>query len=295
MAYVDDLLITGNNDKFIDAFIKALSNRFSLKNLGRPHYFLGVEIIPTQSGLFLSQHKFVRDILERFDVAGAKPPPAPLSSTAKLQLNDGSPSTDATYYRRVIGALQYLNMTRPDLSFAINKLSQFMHKPTASHLQHLKRLLRYLKSTINFGLQLTKPSSYNLVTFTDADWGGNADDFTSTSAYITFFGGNPISWSSKKQRTVARSSTEVEYRAVAAATSEIMWLQNLLKELHVPLSKQPLLFCDNVGATYLCSNPVLHSRMKHISLDFHFVRTSSSWSSPCFSCFYKGSDSKHHD
>ena len=147
-----------------------------------------------------------------------------------------------------------------------------MHKPIASHFQQLKRLLRYLKGTINFGLQLNKPTSYSLVTYTDADWGGNADDYTSTSAHISFFGGNPISWSSKKQKTVARSSTEAEYRAVAAATSDVMWLCNLLTELQIQIPSQPVLFCDNIGATYLCSNPVLHSRMKHISLDYHFVR-----------------------
>ena len=134
----------------------------------------------------------------------AKPSPT-LSLAAQLKLHDGTPHTDATYYRRAISALQYLNMTRPDLSFAINKLSQFMHQPTQTYLQHLKRLFRYLKSTINFGIQLQKPVSLNLVTFTDADWGRNADDRTSTSAYIAFLGGSPVSWSSKKQRTVALS------------------------------------------------------------------------------------------
>ena len=119
---------------------------------------------------------------------------------------------------------------------------------------------------------MQKPVSLDLVTYTDADWGGNSDDCTSTSAYIAFLGGNPISWSSKKQRTVARSSTEAEYRAVATATSEVMWLNNLLFELHIPQLKPPVLLCDNIGATYLCLNPVFHSRMKHISLDYHFVR-----------------------
>ena len=272
LVYVDDLLLTGNDDNFLASFIHGLSSRFSLKNLGTPHYFLGVELVQHNSGLLLSQHKFIRDILERFDMEGAKPAPTPLSSTAILKLADGSPHTDATHYRRIIGALQYLNMTRPDLSFAINKLSQFMHQPTSTHLQHLKRLLRYLKSTINYGLLLQKSAKFELVTFSDADWGGNMDDRTSTSAYISFFGGNPISWSSKKQKTVARSSTEAEYRAVASAAAEVLWLKNLLHELHIPLSRQPLLLCDNIGATYLCSNPVNHSRMKHISLDYHFVR-----------------------
>ena len=123
LAYVDDLLVTGNNSQFLDSLIQSLATRFSLKNLGAPHYFLGVEIIPTSSSLFLSQYKFIRDILERFAMDGVKPCSMPISTTAKLQLHDGSASTDATEYRHVIGALQYLNMTCPDLSFAINKLS----------------------------------------------------------------------------------------------------------------------------------------------------------------------------
>ncbi|CAJ2670693.1 unnamed protein product [Trifolium pratense] len=147
-----------------------------------------------------------------------------------------------------------------------------MHKPTTLHLQHLKRLLRYLKNTINFGIMMQKSSTTNLLAYTDADWGGNADDRTSTTAYIIFFGGNPVSWLSKKQKTVARSSTEAEYRAVATSTAEIMWLTNLLGELGISSLAPPKLLCDNIAATYLCSNPVLHSRMKHISLDYHFVR-----------------------
>nr|KYP65844.1 Copia protein [Cajanus cajan] len=271
LVYVDDLLLTGNNNDFLHGFISALSSRFALKNLGAPHYFLGVEFIPIKSGLFLSQHKYIRDILEKFDMEGAKPAPTPLSPSATLQLHDGIATTEATYFRKIIGAVQYLTLTRPDLSFSINKLSQFMHKLTTLHLQHLKRLL-YIKHTINYGISLQPSSSFHLLAYTDADWGGNFDDRTSTSAYIIFFGGNPVSWLSKKQRTVARSSTEAEYRAVATATTELMWLTNLLTELNVPIGRPPLLLCDNVGATYLCSNPVLHSRIKHISLDYHFVR-----------------------
>jgi hypothetical protein len=272
LVYVDDLLLTGNDASFLNHFIQSLSNRFSLKHMGTPHYFLGIELVPSRTGLFLSQHKFIRDILEKFDMDAAKPTHTPLSTSTTLTLNDGTAAADSTLYRQIIGALQYLNLTRPDLSFAINKLSQFMHKPTSLHLQHLKRLLRYLKATLNYGILLRKSTAINLQAYTDADWGGNADDRTSTSAYLIYVGGNPVSWLSRKQRTVARSSTEAEYRAVATTTAEIMWISNLLSELHVPLVKPPLLLCDNVGATYLCSNPVLHSKMKHISLDYHFVR-----------------------
>lgn len=146
-----------------------------------------------------------------------------------------------------------------------------MHQPTELHVQQLKRVLRYLKFTINHGLKLTKPIHLKLHAYTDADWGGNHDDKTSTSAYIIYLGGNPVSWLSKRQRTVARSSTEAEYRSDANSTAEIMWLSNLLGELGIQ-SQIPTIFCDNIGTTYLCSNPVFHSRMKHIALDYHFVR-----------------------
>ena len=147
-----------------------------------------------------------------------------------------------------------------------------MHKPTHSHWTAAKRLLRYLKHTIFHGIHLRKNTPWALTTYSDADWAGNLDDRTSTSAYICFLGQNPLSWSSKKQRAIARSSTEAEYRSLANAASETMWIMNLLDELGYPLKRPPALLCDNLGATHLSYNPVDHSRMKHIQIDLHFVR-----------------------
>ena len=132
--------------------------------------------------------------------------------------------------------------------------------------------MRYLKGTLNYGIFFRKNTSLHLHAFADADWAGNFDDRTSTSGYIVFLGATPISWSSKKQKTVARSTTEAEYRAVATAAAELNWVTNLLKELNVNSTVIPTIYCDNIGATYLCANPVFHSRMKHIAIDFHFVR-----------------------
>lgn len=272
LVYVDDLIITGNDSSFLSGFIAAISRRFSVKDLGDLHYFLGVEVISTPKGLFLSQHKYIRDLLARTHMDSAKVVSTPLPTSGSLTLHDGSSSTNASDYRSVIGALQYLSITRPDIAFAVNKLSQFMHKPTANHWTAAKRLLRYLKGTIFHGLFLKRQTTPFLHAYSDADWAGNHDDRTSTTAYIVYLGGNAISWSSRKQRSVSRSSTEAEYRAVAATAAELLWLYSLLGELGVSITKAPVIYCDNVGATYVCANPVFHSRMKHIAIDFHFVR-----------------------
>jgi len=272
LVYEDDLLITGNSSSFIRQVIDSLSKRFSIKDLSHLHYFLGVEVIPTTHGIFLSQQKYIRDLLAKFKMEGIKDCVTPLSCTTRLMLNDGSPKVDASQYRSLIGGMQYLSLTRPDMAYAINKLAQYMHSPSQTHWTAAKRLLRYLKHTLTYGLFIRRSQPLSLTAFSDADWPGNCDDCTSVSAFVIFLGGNPVSWCSKKQRTVARSSTEAEYHSVASAAAEITWLTNLLQELHVSLPKPPRLMCDNIGATDLCVNPVFHSRMKHLALDFHFVR-----------------------
>ena len=172
----------------------------------------------------------------------------------------------------MIGALQYLSLTRPDISFAVNKLSQFMHCLTQTHWTATKRLLRYLKKTIFHGINIKETSSPTLTCFLDVDWASSLDDRKSTSAYVLFLGHTPISWSSKKQRAIARSSTEAEYRALATVVAESMWLLSLFQEMKFTLPRPPLLLCDNLSATQLSFNPVQHSRMKHIQIDIHFVQ-----------------------
>ncbi|KAJ9560019.1 hypothetical protein OSB04_005179 [Centaurea solstitialis] len=268
----DDIILTGNNEQFIAKFVHKLATRFSVKDLGYPSHFLGVELIPTSNGLFLSQHRHIHDLLTMQRMDGAKPVLTPLCSSEVLTLEDGTPKVDPTPYRKLVGSLQYLAFTRPDISFAVNKLAQFMHQPSQTHWQALKRLLRYLKGTVYHGLFLNKNSPIELTAFSDSDWGGVTTAGRSTTAYILYLGTNIISWKSAQQKSVSRSSTEAEYKALANAAAEIAWAENLLKELGLSMSAAPRLYCDNTGATYLCANPVYHSRMKHVALDYHFVR-----------------------
>lgn len=159
LVYVDDLIITGNKKHFVTHVVNKLSDQFSLKDMGSLHFFLEVEVISTHTSLFLSQHKYIHDILENTNMTGAKDVSTPLSTSQSLHLVDGTAIVDSTEYRRVIGSLQYLSLTHPNISFVVNKLSQFMHRPTVTHWTAIKRLLRYLKKTIFHGIHLKEISS----------------------------------------------------------------------------------------------------------------------------------------
>ncbi|CAA7042096.1 unnamed protein product [Microthlaspi erraticum] len=272
LVYVDDIIITGNSPPHISRFIASLSQRFSLKDLGTLSYFLGIEVTRTQNGLHLFQHRYIADLLHKLNMTNAKAVTTPMEASLSLTLLSGTALDDATEYRMVVGSLQYLSLTRPDIFFSVNKLAQFMHRPTNEHWKAVKRVLRYLSGTKSHDIFLHANNKPDLHAFTDADWAGNKDDYTSTSVYVVYLGSHPVAWSSKKQTGVARSSTEAEYRALAASTSEICWISSLLSELGLSSSSKPVIYCDNIGTTYLAANPVFHSRMKHIALDFHFVR-----------------------
>jgi hypothetical protein len=170
-----------------------------------------------------------------------------------------------------VGALQYLTLTWPNLAFAVNKVCQLLSAPTDVHWEAVKRIMCFVKGTVVTGQKFRKSPSTLLSIFTNADWVGCVDDQRSTRGFVVFFGPNLISWSARKQPTVSRSSTEVEYKALTNGTAEGVWLQSLLKELHVNQPRPPVLWCDNLGTTYLSSNPLFNARTKHIEVDFHFI------------------------
>ena len=201
---------------------------------------------------------------------GSKHIGTPLAQKHKLCL-DGGPLVDETNYRSIVGALQYLTLTRPDLSYAVNLVCQFMHKPGVLHLQAVKRILRYLRGTLDSVLRLLSRSFLSLYAFSDDDWAGCPDTHRSTNGSCVYLGANCISWSSKKQATISRSSAEAEYRAMAYSTADITWITYLLRDIGVRLATPPILFYDNASALAMTKNLLFHARTKHIELDFHFV------------------------
>ncbi|GKF24461.1 ribonuclease H-like domain-containing protein [Tanacetum coccineum] len=199
------------------------------------------------------------------------PSRTPVDTESKLG-PEGVPVQDPTLYRSLAGGLQYLTFTRPDLSYAVQQICLYMHDPREPHFAALKRILRYVRGTVDFGLKLYVSATTSLVGYTDADWAGCPSTRRSTSGYCVFLGDNILSWSAKRQHTISRSSAEAEYRGVANVVAETAWIRNLLRELHSPLSTATLVYCDNVSAVYMSANPVQHQRTKHIEIDIHFVR-----------------------
>ncbi|CAH9126696.1 unnamed protein product [Cuscuta epithymum] len=273
LLYVDDIIITGNSSSLVSSFITCIASHFAMKDLGDLHYFLGVQAVRNSKGVFLSQQKYVSDLLLRFHLHTLKSVRTPVATRTSLSLTDGELLADATEYRSMVGALQYLTLTRPDITYAVHLVSQFMHAPRTTHMLAVKRIFRYLQGTIDHGLWLQKSArSLCIFAYSDADWAGCPDTSRSTTGFAIFLGPNLVSWKSKKQPTVSKSSTEAEYRAIAYTVQDTLHIRSVLFELGYSIRDPVHLFCDNISASYLTANPVQHARSKHIQIDYHFVR-----------------------
>ncbi|KAM2012318.1 hypothetical protein ACFX1T_024197 [Malus domestica] len=271
LVYIDDLIVTGDNPEEITALKATLYSIFSIKDLSRLRYFLRIEMDQSPTGLFLNQQKYVLDLLEEANMMHCKPAKTPLPTNFKDETS-GIQLENASEYQMLVGKLIYLTITRPDIAYAVSFVSQFMHSPSCHHLQLVKRIIRYLKSLVSTGIFMQNNGHFTIEGYTDSNWAGNILDRKSTIGYCTLVGGNLVTWKSKKQFLVARSSAEAEYRAMASTACELIWLKSLLRDLEIISSKPILLHCDNQAAMHIVANPVFHERTKHIEVDCHFVR-----------------------
>ena len=276
LLYVDDIVITGSDSKGMHEVISELSLVFDMKDLGFLSYFLGLEVLKTKNGLFLCQTKYAKDLLIKTGMDTIRACNSPCLPHCQMTKDQGVLLADPTSYRSIVGALQYLTFTRPDIAYAVNTVCQFMTAPTDVHFAAVKRILRYLQGSIHKGLSYSSTgglnNAVNIKAYCDADWAGEVIQRRSTTGFVVYLGLCPISWQSKKQGSVSRSSTESEYRSLANTAAEISWIRHLLCDLKIRVPSTPLLKCDNLSALALASNPVFHSRIKHLDNDFHFVR-----------------------
>ncbi|XP_042056533.1 uncharacterized protein LOC121801150 [Salvia splendens] len=272
IVYVDDILISGSDVRGIEETKKYLQQHFVIKDLGRPKYFLGIEIAHENSGVSLSQQKYATDLLKETGLLGAKPVDTPMEVDPSVWDDSGEVLEDKAKYRRLVGKLIYLTVTRPDISFVVGLVSRFLDKPKQVHWDAAIRILQYVKKSPGNGLLFKKNVHLKIEGYSDADYAGSKPNRKSTSGYCTYLGGNPVTWRTKKQHIVARSSAEAEYRAMAHTATEMIGVKNLLGELGFTFNEPLPMHCDNHAAIYIANNPVFHERTKHIEVDCHFIR-----------------------
>ncbi|KAK3043577.1 hypothetical protein RJ639_002156 [Escallonia herrerae] len=232
LLYVDDMIITGNNEDEISRLKNDLSIRFEMKNLGEVGCFLGLEVERSEDGFFVSQKGYAKSLLERFSMGEAKEMATPMEPYLKLKKGEGQLLKDARKFRQLVGSLIYLTITRPDIAYPVGVISQFMQTPRTPHLDAAKRIMRYVKGSLGYGLMYKKGGNFLLSGFSDADWAGDENDRHSTTGYCFSMGSAAISWCSKKQPSVALSSTEAKYIAATMATQECIWLKRLISDIY---------------------------------------------------------------
>ncbi|RVW92020.1 Retrovirus-related Pol polyprotein from transposon RE1 [Vitis vinifera] len=271
LVYVDDIVITGSDSALLSQLKTHLSESFHMKDLGSLTYFLGLEVHHSPSGISLNQHKYASDLVATAGLQGATSVDTPMELNVKLRKEEGDLLADPSLYRKLVGSLVYLTITRPDISFAVQQVSQFLQTPRHLHLAAVRRIIRYVQGTSTRGLFFPASNSTRLAAYSDADWAGCADTRRSITGWCVFLGDALISWKSKKQDKVSKSSTESEYRAMSLACSEIIWLRGLLAKLDFSETDPTPLHADNTSAIQITANPVYHERTKHIEVDCHSI------------------------
>ncbi|KAF8783882.1 hypothetical protein HU200_000329 [Digitaria exilis] len=270
-VYVDDLIVTGTEQRDIDKFKCDMKAMFRMSDLGLLTYYLGIE------------SAYARKLLERSGMKGCKASLTPMDEKLKLSKESSAPKVDATSYRSIVGGLRYLEHTRPDISFIVGYVSRFMEDPREDHLATVKRLLRYVAGTIGYGLVYKQGRGeqlelqghgdpLELLGYSDSDMAGDVDGRRSTTGVIFFLGASPVTWLSHKQKVVALSTCEAEYIAASTACCQGVWLGRVLLELTEENAPAPVLRVDNQSAIALAKNPVLHGRSKHIDIKYHYIR-----------------------
>ena len=265
--------MTGSSSSVIDDFKAEMTREFDMTNLGSLCSYLGIEVKQSKDFIFLSQTAYAQKVLQHAKLGQCNSAITPLESQVKFLSEEGRSTVNSTTYHSLIGILRYLTHTRPDILFAVGILSRNMENPNQEHYIGVKRVLRYLKGTENYGLFYKKGVLRGeLIGYSDSDFAGDSTDRKSTSGHIFFLGGMSVSWSSQKQSIVALSSCEAEYIAATSATCQAVWMSRLLGELMRTEAMKVKLLVENQSAITLSKNPVHHNRTKHIDTRYHFVR-----------------------
>ena len=278
IVYVDDLLAAGPHLNVITDVHKSLASEFKMRDLGDVNVFLGIRFTRDRAKrtIELDQESYIESSLARFKMSDSSTRKTPLPGKVHITTapeDYKASSTLTTEYQSIIGTLLYLMLcTRPDIAFAVNRLSRYMTNPTEEHLVLAKHILRYLRGTTTLRLRYDGMSQAGLIGYSDADWAEDKDNRISTTGYVFFMANAAVTCVSRRQRTVAKSSTQAEYQALSDACSELQWLRNLSEEIGVPHNGPIPLCSDNQGGIFLAVNPAHDRRLKYVDMHYHFIR-----------------------
>ncbi|GJT38395.1 retrovirus-related pol polyprotein from transposon TNT 1-94 [Tanacetum coccineum] len=269
--YVDDIIFASTNTVMCDEFANQMTNKFKMSMMEQMSFFLGLQISQSPRGIFINQSKYASEIVKKYGLHSTDSINTPMIENKKLDEDLQGKPVDVTLYCGMIGSLMYLTSSRPDLNYVVCLCARYQASPTEKHLQAVKRIFRYLNGTINMGLWYSKDTDMSLTAYADANHAGCQDTRRSTSGSPQFLGDKLVSWSSKKQKSTAISSTEAEYIALSGCCSQILWMRSQLTDYGFKFNKIPL-YCDNKSVIALCCNNVKHSRAKHIDIRYHFIK-----------------------
>lgn len=271
--YVDDILVTGNSVQMIDRFKREMNQKFDMTDMGKLKYYLGMEVEQEKGCIKLKQTGYAKKLIEKAGMKGCNPTKYPMDPKELIDKDEGGKAVNVTEYKSMIGGLRYLVHTRPDIAYSVGIASRYMECPTVKHRNMVKRILRYVQGTLQFGLVYTKDSGNNVLTgFSDSDMAGSLDDRRSTGGMCFYLNESLITWVSQKQRCVALSSCETEFMAATAAACQAIWIRNVLNQITAEFIGPVVLYIDNKSAIDLAKNPLFHGRSKHIHVRYHFIR-----------------------
>ncbi|GJW35173.1 putative ribonuclease H-like domain-containing protein [Tanacetum coccineum] len=270
-VYVDDIIFGSTKKSWCDEFEALMKSRFQMSSMGELTFFLGLQVKQKEDGIFISQDKYVAEILKKFDFANVKTASTPIETQKPLVKDEEASDVDVHLYRSMIGSLMYLTASRPDIMFAVCACSRFQVTPKTSHLSAVKRIFRYLKGKPKLGLWYPRVSSFDLESYSDSDYAGANLDRKSTTGGCQFLGRRLISWQCKKQTIVATSTTEAEYVAAASCCGQVLWIQNQMLDYGFNFMNTKI-YIDNESTICIVKNPVYHSKTKHIAIRHHFIR-----------------------
>ena len=269
--YVDDIIFGSNEEAMSQNFALAMQKEFEMSLLGELTYFLDLQVQQNKDGIFLSQTKYLKEIMKKYGMEDLKPVCTPMVTGCSLNTNDDLAVVHQPTYRSMIGSLLYLTGTRPNIMHVVGIVGRFQENLKEAHLQAVKRIFKYLQGTQNYGLWYPRDTDLTLHAYTDADWAGSMDDRKSTSGGAFFMGSRLVSWFSKKQSSISLSTAKEEYVAAASCCTQLLWMMQILQDFKTNCTQTISILCDNTSAISVSKNPVMHSKTKHIPIKYNFL------------------------